>query len=402
MPEKFVREDKLSRPLTLTISHKEIVSALGMEIPKDQVIDIFTRLDFIVSDKNSVFDVTVPTYRTTKDIYCKADLVEEIGRLIGYDNITPVSPMLPVKPVRLSPLKQFHRKIQDFMVFQGRSLQVMTYPLTGPDLLKKAMWLVSNDKLTLVNSISVEHDRMRPSIIPSALEMASHNQKHYDGFSFFEIGRSYLDYENERSQLVIGLYSKDETRFLELVNIVEKLFLTLNISVNLVPKNEKFPNPVMPSEWAGIHPHEYLNVQMMGKYSGALSTVHPLVLKNFKMKGHLSLAVIDLTDIEAREIKDKTKYSPLSKFPSSSCDFTVVMSKDTPAASALTALNSLKQKEIKSKSVVDVFIINDAQKAVSIRTVFEDAEKTLPPETIKDLELKVVQVLEKSGFPLRS
>jgi phenylalanyl-tRNA synthetase beta chain len=401
MPEKFIREERLSKPLKLSISHQEIMSSLGMEISTEKIVDIFSRLDFQVENKHSAFDVTVPTYRTTKDISCKADLIEEIGRMIGYDNITPVSPMLAVKPVRLSSVKLFHRKIQDFMVLQGKSLQIMTYPLTGSELLTKAMWPVMNEHLVLVNSLSVEQDRMRPSIIPSVLEMVSRNQKNYDAFSFFELGRSYLDYEKERSQLVIGLYSKDQTRFLELVNTTEKLFSSLNVAINLSPKNEKFPNPVVPAQWAGIHPFEYLNVQVMGKYCGALVTVHPLVLKNFKVKGFLALAVIDLTDIEAREMKDKTKYSPISKFPSSSCDFTVVMDKDAPAAAAITALSSLKQKEIKSKSIVDVFIMNETQKAVSIRTVFEDSEKTLSAETIKDLEHKTVQALEKAGFPLK-
>lgn len=400
--EKFINDETLSRPLTLSISHEQINSSLGMEISKERIVDIFTRLDFRVADKSGLFDVTIPSYRTTKDIYCKADLVEEIGRMIGYDNITPVSPMLPVKPVRLSTVKQFHRKIQDFMVLNGKSLQVMTYPLTGPDLLKKALWPVMNDHLVLVNSISVEHDRMRPSLIPSGIEIASHNQKHYDVFSFFELGRSYLDFEKERSQLMIGFYSKDESKFLDLVNTVERLFSALNVSINLGPKNDKFPNPIMPSDWTGIHPHEYLNVQIMGRYAGALTTIHPLVLKNFKMKGHLSIAVIDLSDIESKEVKDKTKYSSLSKYPSSSCDFTVVMNINSPAATVITALNSLKQKEIKSKSIVDVFVMNETQKAVSIRTVFEDSEKTLAPEMIKEIELKVVQTLEKAGFPLRA
>jgi len=258
-----------------------------------------------------------------------------------------------------------------------------------------------NDNLVLVNSLSVDQDRMRPSIVPSILEMVSQNQKNYNAFAFFELGRSYLDYENERSQLVIGLYSKGETRFLELVNTTEKLFVTLNVPVNLAPKNDKFANPVMPASWSGIHPNEYLNVQVMGKYCGALTTVHPLVLKNFKVRGFLSIAVIDITDIEAKELKDKTKYSPLSKFPSSSCDFTLVMENNAPAAGVISALNSLKQKEMKSKAIVDVFKMNDTQKAVSIRTVFEDSEKTLTPEIIKDLERKAVQVLEKAGFHLK-
>src|SRR5690606_3579313 len=271
--------------------------------------------------------------------------------------------------------KQFHRKIQDIMVLQGKSLQVMTYPLTGPTLLTKALWPVLNEELALVNALSVEHDRMRPSMIPAAIEMASENQKHYDSFSFFELGRSYLGFENERSQLLIGMYSKDQSRFVEVENIVEKLLASLNIAYNFAPKNEKFTNAVLPKGWAGEHPHENLNIQIMGKFTGVINTIHPLVLKNFKMKGFLTIAVIDITDLENKELKDKTKYRPISKFPSSSCDFTVVAPIDTPAASVINSLNSLKNKEIKTKSITDIFKIDENQKAISIRTICEDAEK---------------------------
>jgi phenylalanyl-tRNA synthetase beta chain len=400
--QKYTEETKLSRELTLQISHHQITTALGMEISKDTITDIFQRLDFKVEEMNGTFKVTIPTYRTTKDIYNKADLIEEIGRMIGYDNITPVSPMLPVKPVRLSSTKQFHRKIEDLLVMQGKCLQVMTYPLTGKNLLTRAMWNEMNDNLVLVNALSVDHDRMRPSLIPAAIEMASQNQKHFDAFSFFELGRSYFGFENERSHLLIGLYSREKTRFVELENIVEKLLSALNVAYVFAPKSDKFQNPVMPKDWAGVHPHEYMNVQIMGKFAGALTNVHPLVLKNFKMKGHLSLAVIDITDLESREMKDKTKYQSLSKFPSSTFDVTVVMDQNQPAASALTALSTLKQKEIKSKKVLDVFLMPDGKKSVTLRSVFEDSERTLPPELIKELEQKVLQVLEKAGFPLKS
>ncbi len=402
MPEKYIREDKLSRPLTFNVSHSQIVSNLGMEISKEQIKDIFQRLDFKVEEKNDSFTVTVPTYRTTKDISCRADLIEEIGRMIGYDNIPPVSPLLPVKPIRLSPAKQFHRKVQDFLVNQAKSLQVMTYPLVGKELLQKAMWPELNDHLVLVNALSVEQDRMRPSIIPSAIEVAFQNQKHFEEFSFFEIGRSYLNFGQERSQILIGMYSKNATRFVEVENVVEKLMSTLNVAYNLAAPNAKFANLLIPKDWKGTHPHEYLNIQIMGKYAGVITSVHPLVLKNYKMKGHLTFAVVDITDLESREQKDKTKYRPISKYPSSSCDFTVVMNSDLPAATAITALNAIKDKEFKSKAIVDIFMMNDEQKAVSIRTVFEDSEKTLAPETIKNLEQKVVQVLEKAGLPLRS
>lgn len=402
MPEKYVREEKLSRDLTLSITHQQIVKSLGMEISKETIQDIFQRLDFKVAENNGNFEVTVPSYRTTKDISVKADLIEEIGRMIGYANITPVSPMLPVKPIRLSSAKQFHRKIQDFLVEQGKALQIMTYPLVGQELLTKALWPKLNDHLVLVNALSVEQDRMRPSLMPSVIEMASQNQKHYDQFAFYELGRSYLEFDKERSHLVIGMYSKNQSRFVELENVVEKLLSFLNVSYAFTGMNEKFPNLVMPYDWSGIHPLEYMNIQVMGKYTGVINTVHPLILKNFKMKGFLSLAVIDITDVESKEMKDKTKYQPISKFPSSSFDVTVVMKKDLPAASVISALFELKQKELKSKAVTDVFMLNELEKAVSIRTVFEDSEKTLSAETIKDLERKVIQALEKAGFPLRS
>jgi phenylalanyl-tRNA synthetase beta chain len=401
-PEKFVKTEKLSQVTNLNITHKEITTALGYNVDENRIKSIFESLDFKVNLKDGVFHVAVPTYRTTKDISCKADLIEEIGRMIGYDNIPAVSPMLPVRPVRLSPTKQFHRKIQDFLVQHARALEVMTYPLVGKDLLEKAMWPDLSEKLVLVNALSVEQDRMRPSIIPSVIEKASQNQKNFDAFSFFEIGRSYLDYEKERSQVVIAMYSREATRFVEVENVVEKLLATLNVSFNFAPANDKFPSAVLPKSWQGIHPNEFVNVQIMGKFTGAIFSVHPLILKNYKMKGHLTLAVIDITDLEAREMKDKTKYQPIPKFPSSSIDVTVVMEKDAPAASAIMALNTLKVKEIKNKSIVSVFMIDEMKKAVTVRTVFEDSEKTLAPETIKTLEQNVIQALEKAGFHLRA
>jgi len=398
---RYADEEKFSRELTFNISHDLITSRLGMEISTDRIQKIFESLDFKTTLSNGVFSVVIPTYRTTKDISCEADLIEEIGRMIGYDNIQPVSPVMDIKPVRLDHKKIFHRKIQDFLVNHARSLQVMTYPLIGNDLLEKAMWPVKNEELILVNALSVDHDRMRPSMIPHAIEMSAVNHKNFDQFAFFELGRSYLGYENERSQLLVGLYSKKKTRFIELENIVEKLLSSLNVAFNFAPPSTKFKNDLMPDSWKGIHPHEFQNIQIMGKFAGGITTVHPLVLKNFKMKGFLSLAIIDITDLEKRELKDKVKYSPIAKFPSSSCDFTVVMQKDTPAVEALNSLKSLKIKELKEKTILDVFALNDDEKTVSIRTTFSNSDKTLTSDEIKSFESQIVQVLEKAGFFLK-
>ncbi len=401
-PSVFYNEEKKSKELTLTISHAQIVSSLGMEVSVDRVTDIFTRLDFKVKNNSNVYDVTIPTYRTTKDIYCKADLIEEIGRMIGYDNIIPVSPLMGVRPIRLSQTKIFHRKIQDFLVQEAKSLEVMTYPLVGEELLTKSSWSDFSEKMILVNALSTDADRMRPSLIPSVINLAANNSKNYSHFSFFELGRSYPTYENERSQLIFGLYSKEETRFTELLSHIEKLLGHLNISYNFTGKSSKFKSMVVDQEWKGLHPHEYINIQVMGKFAGMCTTINPIILKNFKMKGYLSLAVIDITDIESKEMKDKTKYHPIAKYPSSSFDFTVVASQDVPAGDILSVLNSVKIKELKQKTVKDIFVMNEKEKAVTLRVIFESEIETLSAEFLKNAEGQLIQALDSKGFKLRS
>lgn len=400
--QTWLRESTLAKPVTLQFTRTRITKVLGMDLPVARLESYFKALDFQVEVKGEEFKVVVPTWRTTKDISCIDDLVEEIGRMIGYDNIQPVSPMLPVRPVRLGPGKVMSRRIQDFMVMEARALEVMTYPLVGLDLLTTARWPSKNENLVLVNALSQEQDRMRPSLIPSSLQLVAENQKHYSEFAFYEFGRSYLGFENERSCLIFGLYSREATRFVELLNHTEKLLATLALPCEFQTKNEKFPNTIIPYEWAGTHPHEYVNIRIQGKFHGAATTVHPLVMKEFKAKGFLSLVVIDLTDFENREAKDKSKYAPIAKFPSSSFDISVTAASDTPAADVLKALSTLKLKQLKSASILGVYSFSETQKSITLRTVFEDPTSTLTSDFLTEAEKQVIQVLEKAGFPLRS
>lgn len=393
------------KPVSITTSFEKICSVLGHQVSEDKIIDIFERLDFKVVKKNTELEVILPSYRTTKDIEYEACLIEEIGRVIGYDNITPISPMTEIKTTRLDAARSMQRKIQDFMVLQGSSLEVMTYPLIGAKLLTKAQWPVLNEPLVLVNALSQDADRMRPSLIPHALNTVAINVKNYERFHFFELGRSYLadskSFSQERHQLLVGMYDKKQTPFLELTNTVEKLLKTLNIPFDFSSDTGKFENPLMPKEWAGCHPHEQLHIRIMGKFQGVINSAHPIVLKPFKVKGFFSFAVIDITDFHQREMKKKNSYTPISKYPSSRFDCTVVMDADTPAAKCLDALKKLKLKELGERRIVDVFDLGEQQKAVTLMVMLEDPAKTLASDFIKQAEDQVVQTLAQAGFPLK-
>ena len=392
--------------LKITCSAAKIARVMGEDIPASRIIEILESLDFKVDADGDTLIVDVPSYRATKDIEFEADIIEEIGRVIGYDNITPVSPINLAETTRLSEAKQMQRKIQDFMVFNGRALEVMTYPMIGEKLLDQASWPVKNEKLTLVNALSPELSRMRPSMVPSLLEKAAQNQKNFSSFRLFELGRSYDDLEGEaysqdRYQLGVVFFDRKESPFMDLLNVMKPLMSYLNLKAQFIPADDKIPNPLMPVEWPGVHPHEYLNIKVMGKNCGFVNTVHPVMARQFKIKGNVVIAVFDITDFMDREIKDKTKYSSLPKFPSSDFDCTVVADAHTPVGDILSVMNKLKIEEAESVKIADVFKMSEEKKAVTLRTTFLDREKTLTPDFLREAEDKVVATLEKGGYPLK-
>ena len=391
-------------PLNISISATRITEVLGKDVPREEVVRILKSLDFQVEGADDLLTVEVPSYRATKDIECEADIIEEIGRVIGYDNIIPASPQNAITAVRLSEARQLHRKIQDFMVYNGNALEIMTYPMVGEKLLEQAFWPERNETLVLKNAMSPEHDRMRPSMIPSLLQSAALNQKSWNSFRMFETGRAYREdpkeFSKERYQQGITYYDRKESPFLSLANTLEGLMNCLNLPYRITT-GYNGNNPLLPEAWPGRHPSDYLDIQVMGKSCGFITTVHPLVCRNFKIKGQLVLAILDLTDFQDKTMKDKTKYKPLSRFPSSTFDCTVLTDTRTPVEDVVNALGRMKIKELDWVKIVDVFRLSDEQKSVTIRTSFSDPEKTLSGEFIREAEDKVVETLNKAGFPLK-
>lgn len=397
----------LSKIETLTIptSYDRIRKVLGHDVSDERIKSIFTALDFKVEGTTNL-KVTIPTYRTTKDIEYEADLVEEVGRVIGYDNITPVSPLTDIQATRLDSGKTLTRKIQDFMTLNAQSLEVMTYPLIGEKLLDKALWDNKNDELVLVNALSNDADRMRPSLVPHALQTVSVNAKQFSSFKFFEIGRSYLsdakNFSKEQHQLLIGFYNKKESPVLDLVNIVEDLLTYCGINFNFANETGKFDSEVLDEKWSGLHPHEKTHIRIMGKFKGIVASAHPLVLKNFKTKGYFSFAIIDITDLMQREMKAKNNYTPIPKFPTSTFDCTVLVNKDSELANVIEVARKIKIKEMTDVKVVDVFDLDDKNFAVTLQATFLDPNKTLSGEFLKESENKIISTLEGAGYPLKS
>ncbi len=391
------------KTLTISTSAQKINSVLGVDLSEEKIISIFTSLDFNVSKKDSTLDVVVPSYRATKDVEVEADLIEEIGRIIGYDNITPTAPNCLVRPVKISAAKSLHRKVRKFLVHVARANEVMSYPLVGKKLFDQAG--MSINSLELINSLSEDASFMRPSVIPSVLNHLQLNQKTFEKGVFFEIGKVYKESEkefsNEENHLVIGSFSRaKDSQFIDVVNIAEKLLTSLNLPYQLNTPMERFPSPVVPTEWNGVHPVEKYDVKIMGKVLGTIFSIHPLILKKFKIKGNVSLFILNLASLEKSSPKSKFKYAKINKFPGATFDCTVDVGPSTPVSDILSSLKKVKSKLLKAYSIKDVFS-RDGRKFVTISSSFEDKEKTLDGSEIKNLESEIITILEKNNYFLK-
>ncbi len=392
------------KPLVIDTSFKKINLVLGKEIEDKKIIEIFNFLDFKTSEFEGKLSVVVPSYRSTKDIEVEADLIEEIGRIIGYDNIVPESPYFRAQPVSRNAAHSLHYKIRDFLVNSSRSFEILTYPLLGKGLLEKASW-DTNNELTLINAMSKEQNTMRPSLVPSFLEAVAKNQKHFGEFRFFEIGRSYLpsgNFSTERFDLALAFYNKENSPFLSLINETEKLFTSINLPFKLAEPSDKQISSMLPKNWIGIHPYESVNISVMGKNEGTIVSIHPLVLRSFKIKGNLSILLLNLSSFQDRKMKDKTKYLPLNKFPTADFDCTVLVDTDTKVGEVVKVLKKLKIKQMFDHKIVDVFELNSKQNAVTVRVKFKDSSATLSSEFLKESENSIVAVLKNAGFPLKT
>lgn len=397
-------------PLVLTTSQISIVSRLGKDISEDQIISILRSLDFLIEKVGQELKVTVPSFRATKDISQEEDLVEEIGRIVGYDNIVPESPAMKIYPAKLSEAQKIHRKTRDFLSLHSRAFEVFTYPLVGESLLKKMGWWgeqFSHGPI-LKNALSIDHDRMRSSLIPSLFESVLTNQKNFHEFRLFELGRVYPEnksadfFVKESTHLGLVSYSEGkENQFTEICAQLEKLLSSLNVPFEFLETNEKLKNTLIPQYWNGIHPYENLNIKIMGRIAGGVFSTHPLFLRHHKVRGNVVMGLIDLSLFENQVLKEKAKFTPLSKFPVSYFDCSVLAKQNQSVEEGLKALYAAKIKELKEVLVRDIFDLENGQKSVTLQCKFEDLDKTLGPDEIKNLEHKVISILDNANLKLK-
>lgn len=406
-PHYWFAKPDLEFPKTIDLDPTYISKVLGKNIESSVIENYLKSLEFKVDKKSSnLWTLGIPSFRATKDISISEDIVEEIGRLVGYDSIPISSPLVSVTPVALSKKKFFERQLLSFLSTHSRCFEVMTYPLIGKEHLKRASWKDENELLTLVNSLSVDADRMRPSLVPTLLDCIALNSKTFSSFRIFEFGRSYAapSFEKIKEHLDLAIVFSGEThQGKELVDTVESLFkfFKLPLDLKFCDSKDIESSRLMEAHWIGLHPFECVSLKSMGQNVGLIFTLHPQLLKKYKVKHFTHMALIDCDAISIRAFDSKSKYKPVSYLQDVNFDCCVIIKENDYSSNPIKIIEGLRSAEISSVKIIDIYSSGSSQKSVTIRCTFTPTIAPFEPSKIKELEVLVVSTLEKSGYNLK-
>lgn len=387
----------------IKVSHDFIVNRIGQDISSSKIQTILSALGFGVTINtetinNELYYIEVPDYRSTGDVSIPEDIVEEVARIIGYDNLKEKSiPVLLSKAVfQEDKIKEI--KIREFLVQTCNSQEVVSYPWMV-ERNYKALNITDNSP-SLDDAPSPEERKLRTKILPNLLNQVQGNLRFYSSFSIFELGRIFnneisseysSDSENlpsQEKQLCIAEVNRNpEVAFFELKEKIENLLKYLNINFNFeVATNSK----------------DYLDIKASLEIKSAnieIGAVGLLAFKSLKKLGLVktSIAIAELNITKLLSIKPiKIKYKPLLKFPSIDYELAVILDQNKLWEDVQsTVLKS--DKLIKNIEFVDQYQgeqIEKGKKSLSFKMTLLDENKTLTAKNAEKVARKVLDNLE--------
>jgi phenylalanyl-tRNA synthetase beta chain len=353
---------------------------LGRDVSEEEVAGILERLAFGVSRANGVFTVTVPSWRATKDISIKDDLVEEVGRMIGYASIPPVAPSVPSRVPPLEPERAFQRKVRATLTAQGFN-EVYNYSFVN-EAQAAQLQLPIADHIKVLNPIAAGQELLRTSLLPNLLKNIELNRHNFENFRLFEIGREIHKREaslpEEIPSCAIVLYAKDGDG-------KAGLFELKRVAGVLMPGCETRPAEARSFE----HPHRSAAIWWQGEELGRLFEFHP----NQVETGRAQVLYLNLVKMLATQ-PGVQKYVPLRRFPTSDFDITVSVAPRSLVADVLAKVSATAVDNLVNVSYLYEYL-DEAKgtKSLSFRFTLGAPDRTLTSDEITKAQEKLRNAL---------
>jgi len=399
-------QNNLQSPATVSLQASFVNERLGLSLNTHEIAELLTNVEFLVSVEGEGIDVTPPFWRT--DIEIAEDVVEEVGRLYGYDKLPLVLPKRSIKPVKRNELLELKSKIRDTLSRAGAN-EVLTYSFVHGNLLDKT-GQNKNEAYQLSNAISPDLQYFRLSLMPSLLDKIHPNIKAgFSEFAIFEIGKSHikgdstpdepdLPYEYPRVALAFAADAKSAQNYqgaayYQAYHYLTVLLTELGIASELTlsqlqPENymgttqTKIPY-FEPSRASSLHIGN-INIGNVGEYKAT-------VRKQLKLPAFSAGFELDLYSL-LKFSKSGTKYQPLPRFPKVEQDISLKVPTEVPYNDLFDLVNTTLAKTAPEQtrfhlSPIDIYQSDEdkAHKNVTLRLSIASYEKTLKAEEVNTL-----------------
>lgn len=367
----------------------------GIEIDNERIVKTLKSLGFGVENSGDDFKVSVPSFRATKDVTIKADIIEEITRIYGYDNFEVNTALAPLYPVRPETEKTVEERIKDILVKSFDMHELHSYVWQYYDEYK-SLGIEIEDNIKLINATNPNIETLRRSIVPTQLCQVSKNTDYSDGFAVFEIGRIFdgVDGNNmcrESKKLAVTLFDRKKT--------AEELYLKLRVILAVLTDDIKHTSLSFKAAEAAHsyeHPKNLNTVICAGSEIGIMGVVHPSVMKKLSKKGAAVFAEIDIArfaDIEDAGIN----YSEPSRFPEMEIDISFVSAVFAPIGEAIKKADC---EWIKNVKLIDTYE-DENGKSITVRIYFSHPERTLTKEEVMKVVDGIVETLRAEGIMMK-
>lgn len=373
----------VAQPKRIVVEHAFLEKRMGVTLSVEQVQNLLKALEFEISydaDKQE-YAVLVPTFRASKDISIKEDILEEVVRTYGSEKIPLVLPTITRKPYSLVPLMR-HRAIKRYLAQVYGATEMQNYALYDEGFLQ-AIDLAQSSEVALLNPVSENFKRLISSLIPGLLKNVVENHVYQNGVRFFESGRVWRNVNGkieERKALAMCVMAKRTmVDFYALKDVIEKMFLSMGVTLDQISWTQ-VADPDAP--W--YRPHQTALLTINGQMLGLIGKGNQLILTKLGIQEEIDAAFIelDLEAILAMEIVAK-KFVSLPKFQETYLDFSFMV----PLALQANKLQATLQQAsplVQRVELIDFFEKEswDNQRSLTFRVWLLDHEGTIDKVTL--------------------
>lgn len=374
---------------------------LGTQLSMSEIESVFQRLGMESTwDGQDTFTVRIPTYRV--DIFGEIDLIEEVARIYGFENISRAPAKYSTSTMPHAPIFLFEREVRMRMASEGLQ-EMLTCDLVGPKLLQVVKESVMPDEavVTVMNPTSVEQSILRTSLLPGLLQVVKYNMdRQNDDISGYEVGRVHFkDGDQYREQSVVGIVmtgnvmqqhwdpKSREVDFFDLKGIIENFLAELGIS-NVTFRSDQLPQ---------FHPGRQASVFVNEMDVGALGEVHPSIVRRLDVSQRIYFAELDLHNL-VRVRKREAKMTEISQYPGSDRDWTITVEESVSVQNILDSIHEVPSRLLEKVSILDIYRsdkLGKNIKNVTFHFVYRDPRKTLAQETVDAEHARMTSEVEK-------